>query len=215
MQVFIKNTRLYFKGFLGFLCFGNPCWRAQLYLSEERLDHGTWRDGYTYTLQMVSFYESWNCVWWNWLNIKRAPSAICSNRKWFGQMLTSFEMTDSALTREDAQRCPALRWDLFPGADASAHTWIWTKWVILQQHFSSEQPGISKRTAFFHSHLPSLLTLISLEERSTHSLLSTKSLHTPALWQLEESLLILVLKSFQRLVRMWLPGIELFFLSGL
>lgn len=56
---------------------------------------------------MVSFYKRWNCIWWNWLNIKTPPSAIYSNIKWFGQMLTSFEMIDSSLTIEDAQRVPA------------------------------------------------------------------------------------------------------------
>ena len=56
---------------------------------------------------MVSFYTRWNCIWWNWLNIKTPPSAIYSNIKWFGQMLTSFEMIDSSLTREDVQKVPA------------------------------------------------------------------------------------------------------------
>lgn len=56
---------------------------------------------------MVSFYKRWNCIWWNWLNIKTPPSAIYSNIKWFGQMLTSFEMIDSSLTRGDEQKVPA------------------------------------------------------------------------------------------------------------
>lgn len=178
MQVFIKNMRLCFKGFLGFLCFGNPCWRAQLYLSEERFDRGTWWGGYTYTLQMVSFYESWNCVWWHWLSIKRAPSAICSNRKWFGQMLTSFEMTEFS---PDKRRCSEM---------PSAHVRPVSRWRRQCPHLDLDEVGdvmssrdsLSTLTAFFHSHLPWLLALISLEERSTHTLLSTGSLRTPALW---------------------------------
>lgn len=56
---------------------------------------------------MALLYMRWNCIWWNWLNIKTPPSAIYSNMKWFGQMLTSLAMIDSSLTREDAPQVPA------------------------------------------------------------------------------------------------------------
>lgn len=56
---------------------------------------------------MALLYTRWNCIWWNWLNIKTPPSAIYSNMKWFGQMLTSLAMIDSSLTREDAPQVPA------------------------------------------------------------------------------------------------------------
>lgn len=56
---------------------------------------------------MALLYMRWNCIWWNWLNIKTPPSAIYSNMKWFGQMLTSLAMIDSTLTREDALRVSA------------------------------------------------------------------------------------------------------------
>lgn len=56
---------------------------------------------------MALLYMRWNRIWWNWLNIKTPPSAIYSNMKWFGQMLTSLAMIDSSLTREDALQVPA------------------------------------------------------------------------------------------------------------
>lgn len=182
MQVFIKNTRLYFKGFLGFLCCGDPCWRAQLYLSEERFDRGTWWGGYTYTLQMVSFYESCNCVWWNWLSIKRAPSAICSNRKWVGQIWHPSRWLIQPWqekTLRDAQRSGKTCFQVqtpVPTLGFGRSGWRCCTSV------TSSRDSLSTLTAFFHSHLPWLLALISLEERSIHTLLSTESLRTLALW---------------------------------
>lgn len=105
---------------------------------------------HTYTPQMVWFSRRWSRSWWNGLNIKTPPSAICSPVKRVGQMLTSFEMIDSSLTRDDAARAPAVR----RSPNAGPHTALGAGHVS-RQHVQNEwRESPSTATADFHPTSP-------------------------------------------------------------
>ena len=115
----MKNMGLYVKGFPGLLCFMSTNVSMDGFTSPRKASAVGLEWGlHTYTLQMVSFYKRWSCIWWSWLNIKTPPSAIYSNGEGFRQMLTSLEMIHSSLTREDAQSRPAA--------------WCQTSWFTVQ-----------------------------------------------------------------------------------
>lgn len=206
----MKNTGLYVKGFPGLLCFVSTNVSMDGFTSPRKASVAGIEGGlHTYTLQMVSFYKRWSCIWWSWLNIKTPPSAIYSNGEGFGQTLTSLEMIHSFLTREDAQSRPAARHQTFWFTAQGSGLTLWSgcsRWT--------DSTLIMRSREFL-----STLTVFSWPFSSWKNILSTcwilLSAFTPALGHLEEPILILVLKTFRCSLYALLLGIELVSLSGL